>query len=155
MSTHHSATDQEGTEAAAKRRAGAAVPALSSEVIEAALYRAAEGDPAAEAAAYILTEEGTFVRRAELYAGCLTWSDDGRYAKVQWDALRELADAADSPYDDALRTLLLLCCGLHDDGPVPLSRLSALGTTNARIVSRGIHIATGKLPLWQALGSAP
>lgn len=154
MNTQHDAMDREGTEAAAKREA-AAVPGLSSEVIEAALYRAADGDPAAEAAAYILTEEGTFLRRPELYAGCLTWSDDGRYAKVQWDTLRELASAPDAPYDDALRTLLLLCCGLHDDGAVPLSRLSTLGTTDARIVSRGIHIATGKLPLWQALGSAP
>ncbi|WP_436791533.1 hypothetical protein [Yinghuangia sp. YIM S10712] len=153
MNTQHSTTDHD--DAAAKRRAGAAVPALSSEVIEAALYRAAQGHAASEAAAYILTEEGSFVRRADLYAVCLTWTDDGRYATVQWDTLRALAESPDSPYDEALRTLLLLCCGLHDDGPVPLTRLSSLDTTNARIVARGIHIATGKLPLWQALGSAP
>ncbi|NUU23716.1 MAG: hypothetical protein HOV68_19775 [Streptomycetaceae bacterium] len=136
-----------------RRRAGAAVPALSSEVIEAALYRAAEGDPAAQATAYILTEEGSFVRRTELYATCLDWSDDGRYATVRWDALREVVDGPDSGYSEGpLRTVLLLCCALHDDGPVPLSRLAELDTGNARIVSRGIHIATGKLPLAEALG---
>lgn len=134
---------------------GAAVPALSSEVIEAALYRAAEGDPTAEATAYILTEEGSFVRQADLYALCLEWSDDGRYATVRWPVLREFVSRPDSAYQDGpLRTLLLLCCALHDDGPVPLTRLSSLDTTNARIVSRGIHIATGKLPLSQALGTA-
>ncbi|WP_436775299.1 hypothetical protein [Yinghuangia sp. YIM S09857] len=134
---------------------GAAVPALSSEVIEAALYRAAEGEPAAEATAYILTEEGSFVRRADLYAVCLEWSDDGRYASVLWPVLRELVTRPSSPYEEGpLRTILLLCCALHDDGPAPLTRLSALDTTNARIVSRGIHIATGKLTLAQALGTA-
>ncbi|MGC0416038.1 hypothetical protein [Embleya sp. AB8] len=135
---------------------GAAVPAMSSEVIEAALYRAAEGNDAAQATTYILTEEGSFVRRPDLYAVCLDWSDDGRYASVQWQTLREVVDAADSPYaDGALRTILLLCCALHDDGPAPWSRLASLDTTNARIVSRGIHIATGGLPLRQALGNTP
>lgn len=137
----------------AAKTAGTAVPALSSEVIEAALYRAAEGDTAAEATTYILTEEGSFVRRADLYAVCLDWSDDGRYASVRWPVLRQLVTGPDSAYQKGpLRTLLLLCCALHDDGPVPLSQLSSLDTTNARIVSRGIHIATGKLPLREALG---
>ncbi|MDI2131651.1 hypothetical protein [Yinghuangia seranimata] len=131
----------------------AAVPALSSEVIEAALYRAAEGDFAAQATTYILTEEGTFVRRADLYAVCLDWSDDGRYASVQWHTLRDLVDRPGYEFaDGALRTILLLCCALHDDGPAPLSALSSLDTANARVVSVGIHIATGRLPLSQALG---
>jgi hypothetical protein len=139
-----------------RRGAGAAVPALSSEVVEAALYRAAEGNLAAQATAYILTEEGSFVRRAELYAMCLDWSDDGRLAWVRWRTLRELVTGPDSAYPDGpLRTVLLLCCSLHDDGPAPLSRLAALDTTTARIVARGIHLATGALPLEQALGNTP
>jgi len=123
---------------------------MSSEVIEAALYRSAEGDQAAQATTYILTEEGSFVRRAELYATCLDWSDDGRYAAVRWDTLRELVTAYPG---GPLRTMLLLCCALHDDGPAPLSRLGDLDATNARIVARGVHIATGTLPLGQALGT--
>jgi hypothetical protein len=136
-----------------RRRDAAAVPALSSEVIEAALYRGAEGDPATEATAYILTEEGSFLRRTELYATCLDWSDDGRYASVRWDLLRELVEGSPSVYPDGqLRTILLLCCALHDDGPAPLTQLTSLDTGNARIVSRGVHIATGRLSLAQALG---
>ncbi|MCF2527321.1 hypothetical protein [Yinghuangia soli] len=136
------------------RQPGASVPALSSEVIEAALYRGAEGSPGAEATAYILTEEGTFLRRSDLYAVCLDWSDDGRYATVQWETLRALVEAPDSAFSDGgLRTMLLLCCALHDDGAAPWSQLPSLDTTNARIVARGIHIATGKLSLAQALGS--
>ncbi|OPC79247.1 hypothetical protein B4N89_34880 [Embleya scabrispora] len=141
---------------ATRHNDGASVPAMSSEVIEAALYRAAEGDFAAQATTYILTEEGSFVRRPDLYAVCLDWSDDGRYASVRWETLREVVTAPDGPYHDgALRTILLLCCSLHDDGPAPLSRLASLDTTNARIVSRGVHIATGALPLRQALGNTP
>ncbi|WP_331767415.1 hypothetical protein [Embleya sp. NBC_00896] len=136
------------------RHDGASVPAMSSEVIEAALYRAAEGNYAAQATAYILTEEGSFVRRPDLYAVCLDWSDDGRFASVQWHTLREVVTGTNAPYPDgSLRTMLLLCCSLHDDGPAPLSQLSLLDTTNARIVSRGIHIATGRLPLREALGN--
>lgn len=132
----------------------AAVPAMSSEVIEAALYRSAEGNHAAQATTYILTEEGSFVRRAELYAACLDWSDDGRYARVRWHTLRELVTADDAAYPcGPLRTLLLLCCSLHDDGPAPLSRLGDLDATNARIVARGIHMATGTLVPAQAPGS--
>jgi hypothetical protein len=135
------------------QRLGAAVPALSSEVIEAALYRAAEGEPAAQATAYILTEEGSFVRRPDLYAVCLDWSDDGRYAAVRWDVLRDIVTAEDTAYPEGpLRTLLLLCCALHDDGPAPLTRLGELDTTQAQIAARGMHIATGKLSLAQALG---
>ncbi|WP_331770531.1 hypothetical protein OG948_43525 (plasmid) [Embleya sp. NBC_00888] len=140
----------------ARHTDGASVPAMSSEVIEAALYRAAEGSHADQATTYILTEEGSFVRRPELYAVCLDWSDDGRYAAVRWRTLREVVTASDAPFPPgALRTMLLLCCSLHDDGPAPLSRLSMLDSTNARIVSRGIHIATGALPLRQALGNTP
>jgi hypothetical protein len=139
-----------------RRGAGAAVPALSSEVVEAALYRGAEVNLAAQATAYILTEEGSFVRRAELYAMCLDWSDDGRLAWVRWPTLRELVIAPESGYSHGpLRTVLLLCCSLHDDGPAPLSHLSSLDTTTARIVARGIHIATGALTLEQALGNTP
>ncbi|MYW01612.1 hypothetical protein [Streptomyces sp. SID3343] len=139
-----------------RRGAGAAVPALSSEVVEAALYRAAAEDLAAQATAYILTEEGSFVRRAELYAMCLDWSDDGRLAWVRWRTLRELVTGPNSAYPHGpLRTVLLLCCSLHDDGPAPLSQLASLDSTTARVVARGIHIATGALPLEQALGHAP
>lgn len=142
----------EGAES--ERRRPSAVPALSSEVIEAALYRAAEGSAAAEATAYVLTEEGSFVRRPELYATCLEWSDDGRYATVNWAALRELVGDPETGYPEGpLRTILLLCCALHDDGPAPLSSLASLDAANASIVARGVHIATGALPLDRALGN--
>ncbi|MGR7001676.1 hypothetical protein ACU686_32670 [Yinghuangia aomiensis] len=91
------------------QRLGAAVPALSSEVIEAALYRAAEGEPAAQATTYILTEEGSFVRRPDLHAVCLDWSDDGRYAAVRWDVLREIVTAEDSAYSGG-RAARCCCC---------------------------------------------
>lgn len=134
-------------------RLGAAVPALSSEVIEAALYRGAEGDTAAQATTYVLTEEGSFVRRPDLFAVCLDWSDDGRYASVQWSTMRQLVSGPESTYPDGpLRTILLVCCALHDDGPAPWTKLPALDTAEARIVARGMHIATGKLTLAEALG---
>jgi hypothetical protein len=126
---------------------------ITPDEIEGALYANAQGDHALNATTYMLTQEGSYLLRTDLHRPTLGWSDDRTMAYVRWSDLRKLIDGDDCPYlHSSLHTILTVCCALHDGGPSRLNKLSGLDSSNARIVARGIHLATGHMKLYDALG---